>query len=189
MGCFWRGEEDGRMMAGGKESRREKEGRGFSFQLFPLKGTAWEQKLARVLEALRYTGCSTMGLFTSSQIVKGPKWLDEWINEWINFVFGCFGGKVGRWYDGGLSGVSSHVCTYVYVWGRLCVTGFEGYGYPTTASCGPKLLESWIRIMVFGLNRNVADVFVLVSLCVCPCVHSIHEWECLYKAHWEIPNV
>lgn len=58
------------MMAGGKESRREKEGRGFSF---PLKGTAWEQKLARVLEALRYTGCSTMGLFTSSQIVKGPK--------------------------------------------------------------------------------------------------------------------
>lgn len=74
MGCFWREEEDGRMMVvGGKESGREKEGQGFSFQLSPLKGTAWEQKLARVLEGLRYTGCSTMGLFTSSQIVKRPK--------------------------------------------------------------------------------------------------------------------
>lgn len=62
-------EDDG----GGKESGREKEGQGFSFQLSPLKGTAWEQKLARVLEGWRYTGCSTMGLFTSSQKVKRPK--------------------------------------------------------------------------------------------------------------------
>ena len=64
------------MMAGrgeGGGSRREEGGQAFSFQLSPLKGTAWEQKLARVLEGLRYTGCSTMGLFTSSQLVKRPK--------------------------------------------------------------------------------------------------------------------
>lgn len=60
-------------MAGGMESRRGKEGRCFSFQLSSLKGTAWEEKLASVLEGLRCTGCSTMGLFTSFQTVKGPK--------------------------------------------------------------------------------------------------------------------
>ncbi len=38
------------MMATRKENGREKEGQGFSFQLSSLKGTAWEQKLARVLE-------------------------------------------------------------------------------------------------------------------------------------------
>lgn len=73
MGCFWRGEEYGGDDGGGWGSRREKEGQGFSFQLSPLKGMAWEQKLAKVLEGLRYTGCSTMGLFTPSQIVKRPK--------------------------------------------------------------------------------------------------------------------
>lgn len=60
------------------ESGRKGEGQGFSFQLSPLKGTAWEQKLARVLEGLRYTGCSTMGPVTSSQILKRPH---DWVNE------------------------------------------------------------------------------------------------------------
>ena len=42
----------------------------------------------------------------------------------------------GEWGGGVYACV--HMCVFVFV----CVTGFEGYGCPTTASSGPGLLES-----------------------------------------------
>lgn len=56
------------MMAGGRRAGGRKKDKAFHFSPPLLRGPAWRQKLARVLEGLRYIGRSTMGLFSSSQM-------------------------------------------------------------------------------------------------------------------------
>lgn len=132
----------------GGVARGRKKGNTFHFKLSSLKGTAWEQKLARVLEGLRYAGCSTMGLFTSSQTLKGPKWFDERINEWINFVSGCFQ-ILAEMLCGRL-----HAHVYIqYACVRKPSYCLKGYGCQTTTSCVSKLLESGITKKFLELNQ------------------------------------
>lgn len=71
MGCFWKGEEIGKMMARGGAVGREgsKEGQRFSFQLSPLKRTA---KIGCVLEGCRGTQVAARRPFQTSHRVKGP---------------------------------------------------------------------------------------------------------------------